>query len=43
MVTHGGRTQTVTARARELGRTPQALSHRLAVMPLEDAPTPRVK
>jgi hypothetical protein len=43
MVTYAGRTQNVTAWARELGWTPQALSYRLDVMPLEEALVPRAK
>lgn len=37
LVAHGGRTQTVSAWARELGWSPQALAYRLGVMPIEVA------
>ena len=37
LVTHGGRSQTVSAWARELGWSPQALAYRLEVMPLDVA------
>jgi hypothetical protein len=37
LVTHGGRTQTITAWGRELGWTPQALTYRIEVMPLDVA------
>jgi hypothetical protein len=43
MVTHAGRTQTVSAWARELGWTVQALAYRLDVMPQAEAMTPRAK
>lgn len=42
-VTHAGRTLSVSAWARELGWTRQALSYRLAVMPIERAMVPRKK
>ena len=42
-VTYGRRTLSVSAWARELGWTRQALSYRIAVMPLERALTPRMK
>lgn len=41
LVTHAGKTQSVSEWARELGRTPQGLMYRLHVMPLEEALTPR--
>jgi hypothetical protein len=37
LVTHAGRSQTVSAWARELGWSPQALAYRLEVMPLDVA------
>lgn len=43
LITHAGKTQNVTAWARELGWTPQALCYRLEVMPYEEALTPRKK
>jgi hypothetical protein len=42
-LTHDGRSQTVSAWARELGWSPQALTYRIEVMPLEEALTPRRK
>jgi len=41
MVTHDGRSKTVSAWARELGWSPQALAYRLDVMPLAEALAPR--
>ncbi len=43
LLTHGGRSQTVSAWARELGWSPQALAYRLDVMPQADALVPRLK
>ena len=37
MVTHDGRTQTVSTWARELGWSSQALAYRLDVMPVDEA------
>jgi hypothetical protein len=37
LVTHAGRSQSVSAWARELGWSPQALAYRLEVMPLDTA------
>lgn len=37
LVTHAGRSQTVSAWARELGWSPQALAYRLGAMPLDEA------
>jgi hypothetical protein len=43
LVTYAGRTQNVSAWARELGWSHQALLYRLGAMPLERALTPRVR
>jgi hypothetical protein len=43
LLTHDGRTQTVSAWARELGWSPQALAYRLDVMPQAEALTARAK
>jgi len=43
LVVQAGRSQTVSAWARELGWSPQALAYRLGVMPQAEALTPRAR